>query len=453
MGGGEQLVIEALRVDGCDKGQGRSAPRRRRCAAVEEIGAASERTRTAFLPADELLARTRAEPVWVWEHVLARGAVTLFAKKPKAGGSTLMYQLVEAIVSRKETFLDRKLCGGPVVFASEEGQTTLGATFPRHADVHLATRETAWPKPAWRDLIAGAAEAVREVDATLAVIDTFSFWNGLGPNGEKDAGSVQPLLDALVEITRTGCAVLLSAHHRKSGGEDGDAIRGSGAIAGAVDAFAELERIPDAPAKHRRLIVSARWTAPPVLVPDYDASGYHVIGHAADRAESGEVGWTDRLLGAIPETGDGVTLDDLAETLGADRRKWHKALKVLREDGRVRRTGKGGKGSPYRHLRQAVPSCRPADGTESDGSRSPVLPSCRIDTAGKTETADCLPPSTRTAGTTTAVDRERSLLVEAAPMEDTSAGAATPLAAAVGADGSASAEGLPATYDPASDFA
>jgi len=246
--------------------------------------------------------------------------------------------------------------------------------------------------------------------------------------------------------------VLLSAHHRKSGGEDGDAIRGSGAITGAVDAFAELERIPGAPANHRRLLVTARWTAPPLLVLDYgEETGYRRLGEAVDREGSAAIGWTERLLEAIPETGSGVTLNDLAETLG-DRRKWHRALAVLLGDC-VQRTGKGTKGDPYRHLQQAVPSCRPADRTESDGSRSPVLPSCRMDTAGKTETADRLPPSTRTARTATAVDRNRSPRVEAAPTENASAGATTPPAAAVGAEGAASAEGLPAAYDPRGDFA
>jgi AAA domain len=438
VGRGEQLVIEALRVDGSGKGRGRSAPGRRRSAAVGEIGAAPERTRTAFLPADELLARTRAEPDWIWEHALARGAVTLLAGKPKAGKSTLTYGLVAAVANDAETFLGRTVRGGRVVYASEEGLATLGSTFPRHPDIYLATRETAWPKPTWRYLIADAAEAVRQASAAVAVIDTFSFWNGLGPDAEKDAGSVQPLIDALVEITRTGCAIWLPAHHRKSGGEDGDAIRGTTAIAGGVDCFCELEKIKNAPASQRRLVITPRWTAPPLLVLDYsEETGYRRLGQAADREGSAAIGWTERLLEAIPETGDGVTLADLAGKLGEDRRKWHPALRVLLDDERVQRTGKGSKGDPYRHLQQTVPSCRPADRTESDGSRSPVLPSCRIHTASKTETADRLPPS-RTA---TAVDREPH------PSEGSS-GDSTPAAAAVGADDAASADGLPAAFDP-----
>jgi hypothetical protein len=287
--------------------------------------------------------------------------VSLFAGKPKVGKSTLTYELVKATANREPEFLGRTLHGGPVVYASEEGQATLGGTFPRHPEVHLATRESAWPKPAWRDLITSAAAKVRETQAVLAVIDTFSFWNNLGPDAEKDSGSVQPLIDALTEITQTGCAVWLAHHHRKGGGEDGDALRGTTAIAGGVDCFCELEKIEDAPANHRRLVVTPRWRTPPVLITEYDeVFGNRAIGQAAGREESGEVGWTERLLGAIPETGDGITQEDLAETLGEDRRKWHKTLTKLIDDGVITRTGKG--------LR-TVPRFRPERGDRNGRKR------------------------------------------------------------------------------------
>jgi hypothetical protein len=321
-----------------------------------------------FTPSDELLRKAPPKPDWMWEDALARGAVSLFAGKPKVGKSTLTYGLVEAAANREADFLGRAIHGGPVVYASEEGQATLGSTFPRHPEVHLATRESAWPKPAWRDLVTDAAATVREVGAVLCVIDTFSFWNNLGPDAEKDSGSVQPLLDALVEITQTGCAVWLAHHHRKGGSEDGDALRGTTAIAGGVDCFCELEKIEDAPANHRRLVVTPRWTMPPVLVIEYDeVLGYRVIGQAADREQSGQIGWTERLLAPIPETGDGITLADLAEVLGADRRKWHTSFTKLIDDGFVTRTGEGNRYDPYRHLRAAVPHSRPEHEDGWDG--------------------------------------------------------------------------------------
>jgi hypothetical protein len=366
----------------------------------EEVGGAppSRAPVVNFTAADELLAESPSEPEWVWEHGLAKGAVTLFAKKPKAGGSTFTYELVKAVANHEPAFLGRDLQGGPVVFASEEGHATLGATFPRLPEVYLATRESAWPKPAWRDLVTSAAVKVREVNAVLCVIDTFSFWNGLAEGAEKDSGAVQPLLDALIEITQTGCAVWLAHHHRKSGGEDGDALRGTTAIAGGVDCFAELEKIENAPANHRRLVITPRWASPPVLVLDYGLH-YRVIGQAADRDESGEIGWEGRLLEAVPENGDGITLDELAETLGADRRKWHKTFTALMADGHIERTGKGNRYDPYRHLLAAVPSSRPASGTDEDGRPSSAQPSSRIYTDGCAGMPTALQVSNGTART------------------------------------------------------
>jgi hypothetical protein len=209
-----------------------------------------------------------------------------------------------------------------------------------------------WPKPTWADLVNAAAGKAGEVGAALVVLDTFSFWAGLKGDAEKDSGHVQPLLDALGEITRHGCAVALRHHHRKGGGEDGEAIRGSSAIVGAVDAFAEIERLRDAPSNQRQLVVTSRWPAPPVLVVEWNrGTGYRVVGEAASREEAAERSWPQRILDALPTEGDGATLDELESLLGGvDRRKWTKSLSRLRQEGLVERSGEGKKGAPYRHL-------------------------------------------------------------------------------------------------------
>jgi len=414
--GSRQVADKILSPTSCKVGAEISAPENLKPSHLDE----TDRPAVLFTPADELLAKAPREPDWLWEHAAAKGAVSLFAGKPKVGKSTMTYGLVEAAAKGEGEFLGRTLHGGPIVYATEEGQATLGSTFPRHPKIHLATRESAWPKPGWRELITSAAAKVRETGAVLAVIDTFSFWNGLGPDAEKDSGSVQPLLDALVEITQTGCAVWLAHHHRKGGGEDGDALRGTTAIAGGVDCFCELEKIEDAPANHRRLVITPRWTTPPVLITEYDeVFGHRVIGQAADREHSSEVGWTDRLLEAIPDSGEGSTMDDLAECLGADRRKWHKNLTALIDNKRVQRTGKGTRYDPYRHLRLAVPSSRP-DGVDGrDGSHPGVQPSRRIHTAGCTAAANSVVKQSGTAGRLPTADelQQRVREIAALPTE------------------------------------
>lgn len=364
-----------------------------------------------FIPASDLLCKSPPVPAWVWEGVLVHGAVTLFAGKPKVGKSTLLYALADAIATKQTTFLDRTLdSNGPVLYVSEEGISTLAATFPRNApNLYLVTRETRWPKPTWTELLNVTYTTAKELNPALVIIDTFAFWGGLGAEAEKDAGVVQPLLDGLSRIASAGCAVILNHHQRKAGGDEGDAIRGSGAIAGSVDAFAEIERIPDAPSDQRRLVVTPRWPAPPVLVFSYDAANllHRVVGQVADRDDSDTVGWEPRLLEALPSEGEGVTMDDIAESVGADRRKWHKQLSRMVDDGRVIRDGRGVHGYPYRHLLATVPATRPDTLDGKDGNDLPSFPSSRINTEGKEGVTNENKPSSGTDGRIGANESDR----------------------------------------------
>ncbi len=177
----------------------------------------------------------------------------LAAGKPKVGNSTLTCALMEAIVTGAPTFLGRAVRGGAVVFVSEESSGKLAGRLPRHPARHVLSRDDAFPKPAWVDLNAGSVQYARRVNAVLLIIDRLAFWSALGADREKDAGSVQEVMTPLIEATRAGLAVLLVHHQRKAGGEDGDAIRGSTALAGATDANLELERVDRAAPSQRQL--------------------------------------------------------------------------------------------------------------------------------------------------------------------------------------------------------
>ena len=326
-----------------------------------------------FTPSDRLLANVPPDPEFVWSGALVARSVTMPAGKPKAGKSTLLFALAKAVAERQGSFLGRALRGGPVVYASEESRATLGSTFPRHPDIHLLTREDAWPKPTWSALIGAAVDAARQVGAVLVIIDTFSFFNGLGRDEEKDAAAGRLVEEFGAELARTDAAGVLNHHHRKQGGEDGDALRGATAITAAVDCFCEIERIPDAPANHRRLVVTSRWTQPPVLVFEWDReAGYRVLGEAEDRDGTSEVGWRERLLGAIPADIVGVATEDLEKVLG-DKRKWFPTLTKLMDERRADRYGEGKKGSPFRYFllqsltaEDSVPEFCPEAGTETD---------------------------------------------------------------------------------------
>jgi len=202
-------------------------------------GGARPAPRLRFRTAVDLIDAAPPVVPWVLDGYIASGAITLLAGKPKVGKSTLICALIEALVTGARSFPGRAVTGGPVVLVSEESSGTLAGKLPYHPALQVLSRDDAFAKPDWADLIAGAVRHARREKAVLLVIDTLAYWSALGADREKDAGSVQEPMTPLIDATRAGPAVLLVHHQRKAGGEDGDAIRGSSALAGATDANVE----------------------------------------------------------------------------------------------------------------------------------------------------------------------------------------------------------------------
>jgi hypothetical protein len=322
--------------------------------------------------ADDLAAETPVEPGWVFEGYLAAGTKAVLAGLPKAGKTTVEVALIEAIASDAPTFLGRRVGGGLVVLLSEEGDATLGPKMSGlpAGRVRVLNRDAGWPKPSWSELIADATREAIAIGAVLLVIDSLAFWAAFEPEREKDAGAAQAAIDALDQATRAGLAVLLIHHQRKAPGEYGTALRGSGALAGAVDIVIEYERLgEDAPRSQRRFVTFSRWPqTPDVLVIDYRRSDgtWRVVGEAEGRAESEGLGLRERLLSAVPIEPPGATETELAELVGLDGRKVGGPLRALVDGEEIERRGKGVKGSPYTYARKAPPDSPPPQGSIAD---------------------------------------------------------------------------------------
>lgn len=318
--------------------------------------------------ADELTANAPSEPHWVFQGYLSPGTKTMLAGLPKAGKTTLVATLIEAVASGASSFLDRRVNGGPVLLASEEGDGTLAPKLRElpAGRVRVLSRDSCWPKPSWPKLIADATREALGVGAVLLVIDSVAFWATLEAEREKDAGAAQAIMDVLDEACRAGLAVLLVHHQRKAPGDHGTGIRGSGALAGAADVVIEYERLGgDAPLSQRRLVALSRWPqTPDVLVIDYDRQDgtWRVVGEAEGRSGSDALGIRERLLSAVPKESPGATEDKLATLVGLDKRKIGGPLREMVGE-EVERIGEGKKGDPYRYRRKAAPNAAPAKGS------------------------------------------------------------------------------------------
>jgi hypothetical protein len=374
-----------------------ATPAERDAAPVEDLlapenfaeGGASVRPADSAAPAglrwvwaEELVTESPEEPDWVWEGYVALGAKTLLAGLPKGGKTTLVRAVTEAFVSDgAESFLGHAVGNGFVLLASEEGNATLPTKLrdlpPRR--VRVLSRDTAWPKPSWADLIASAtAEAARLGGPVLLVIDSLAFWAALDPEREKDAGTAQAVSDALDQTARAGLAVLLIHHQRKAAGEHGTGVRGSGAWAGAMDAIIEYERLDDWPPSHRRLVSLSRDPfTDGVLVIDHDlgTDSWRVVAESDSREGADKAGVRERILAVIPTEPPGATEQEQADALDLDKRKISGPLRDLIGE-EVERTGEGKKGDPYRYWRNAAPNAAPDGGRNGQkaDSVSPASP-------------------------------------------------------------------------------
>jgi hypothetical protein len=348
-----------------------------------------------FVSAAELRAQTPAEPDWCWQSYLAPGILTLLAKPPKAGGSTLAVALAEAVAREADSFLGRAINGGPVVYVSEEPAATLAHKLPAIDTIRVLTRDAARPKPSWAELVAGSIEEALRVGAVLLVVDTMPYWASMAADAEKDAGAAQAAMAPLLDATRAGLAVLVPLHTRKGGGDDGEAVRGSGAIAGTADVVLELGR-GKAPRQRVLLALSRFPSTPGALLIERDELGaWSTIGEG-ERGDARAIGDRRALLAAMAD--GALTRSELERATDAPERQWHSELVALVGEGKAQRTGAGKKGDPYRWelLRgdsaQAAAQHR-AETATADASFSAALPvgeqQKEADRATPTDTARC----------------------------------------------------------------
>ena len=344
--------------------------------ATTEPAIATPQTTVRFLTPAELHAQTPPEPDWLLDGYLARGVLTIGpAGKPKVGKSTLSLAIVRAIRADAGRFLNRPVRSTAVVYLAEESASTLLHKLPADdPGLHILTRDNAYPRPPWAELVAVAVEHALQVDAGLLVVDTFPYWAALPAEREKDAGAIQEAVEPLLSATRQGLAVMVPAHTRKGGGEDGDALRGSSALAGAGDIILELERpTGQNPAPRQRILAAlSRYPQTPgVLVLEHDAGtdAWSVVGEGEDRRDTRAVADRAALLSALPTSEPGMTRNELEDEIGSPHQQFAPTLARLIDEGQATRDGAGKKGDPYRYrILRNTPAQHPRTNAELSGA-------------------------------------------------------------------------------------
>ena len=305
---------------------------------------------------------------WVWDGVLARGCVTALCAIPKAGKSTLVGDLLQALGDGPPMFLGRMIHSVPIVLVTEEPPAVLRPRFDGWSDealsnVTLRHRGGLWNdlegvrrRWGWAENVAQAVRVAHTTNAGLIVFDTVRGLAGGAIENENDAGPMQDALSHVQGAAAEGFAVLVIHHNRKGEGEHGEGASGTNAFVGALDNLLTLSRKGSGGGNRRRLEILGRWGEHAEIV-EYGEDGYTVIGSVddakaeAERATRYSVG-RDLVIALSNAPTEGVSPQWVHDAVvGIDGKPGLSTVKaVLRElyvAGRITRLGNGTRGNPY----------------------------------------------------------------------------------------------------------
>ena len=322
-----------------------------------------------FVTAADLTARAPEAAPWLVRPWVVRGGVTMVSGKAKlAGKTTWTLHLVKAVL-QGEQFLGETAMKGMVIYLTEERTSSFVDALRRTG---LAEREDLTirqyrPEDPWADVVRETMAEARRVGAVLIIVDTLPVFAGLRGDSENAAGHAREALDPLTQLD--DLALVVEFHDRKSGGDPGDATRGSSAFAGAVDIIVDLKRVGGNGNERRREIaaVGRFEDTPDQTIIELHDDGYHLLGDMAAALREDA-----RALVRAALEGRCMTEQELGEELEGRVKKTTlgTVLRDLVEADEMARDGEGKKGSPYRYfLSPNTPISKAGKTNNSDGSQ------------------------------------------------------------------------------------
>ena len=286
---------------------------------------------------------------WIWEGFLAKGHLTLFSALWKAGKSTLVSQLLKAIHEGK-LFAGQKTNPARVLILSEESESM----WARRKDELGLEMDGCWVlcRPIkrrlnydeWIILLKKSAEFCKENNISLFVVDTLSgFWN---VTDENNASFVSSALLPINELLEKNISVLLVHHFRKSGGTEGVATRGSGALGSYADILIEFSRLegenPNDPQRQLRNFSRFEETPTEVVIEMVDGE-YITRGTKAEVSKEARV---KKVLLILNDSEQGLTTKEITENWDPEeygsrptKRTVRNYIDSLLLDGRVKQIG------------------------------------------------------------------------------------------------------------------
>jgi predicted ATP-dependent serine protease len=281
--------------------------------------------------------RQTPQPEWLWQGYVLPSHFTLFTAAPKTGKTTLLFHMMKAIMTGQPC-LEQETRTAPILYISEEADTLLAARADSlgFQDSWAIGWVTLVPGMDWNRLIQYMQHAVQTWGNPLIIIDTLSrFWP---VENELDAGQIDAALRPVFNILRTSQASVIGVHHnRKAGGTHGMAVRGSTALAAAVDVIMEFWRInPMDNTPKRRLVSVSRYSSTPEEMQVEMRDGTYVVRDTA------LVELERTIIGLLADR-ETLAAEEVAEELYVGIRYAQQALAGMCNRGLLEREGRGGR--------------------------------------------------------------------------------------------------------------
>ncbi len=298
---------------------------------------------------------------WLWDGYIARGRITELVGIWKSGKTTLVAHLLKEMAHGGE-MAGKNVSRAKVLIISEEDSSEWKERKDEYGlgediDLICIPFKTKPSRKDWEAFTLYIRELASSYD--LIVIDTIANnWSVIDENSNSE------VITAMMPIrawAQEGVGAFIIHHCRKGDGQEGQASRGAGGLPAFVDILLEFRRYdPSREDDTRRTIkgYSRRKETPREVVIELIGDNYKLLG---TKSETKATERLDTLLSQLPVTEPGATGDEMKDGWPSEPRPGIRTLKedleTLHREGKIKRTGAGKKGSPYRYwLEDSIPA-------------------------------------------------------------------------------------------------
>ena len=209
-------------------------------------GIQEERKGVKFRTAAELSIAVSAEVVFICEPYVVAGAFAEISGKIKASGKTTFLLAMSRSVLDGQQFMGYPTIKSPIVYLTEQPDASFRVAIGRagldqREDFFILSYKDTFSSD-WEAIAQAAHAKCAEIGSRLLCVDTLPQFAGMEGSNENDSGAAMKAVRPLQNLTSEGIAVVAVRHDRKSGGEVGDAGRGSTAWGGAADTLINITR-------------------------------------------------------------------------------------------------------------------------------------------------------------------------------------------------------------------